>query len=42
MKVSFLTAYDFPTSYFAKQAEIEMLLIGDSGVCLLVKRTHWK
>ncbi len=38
-KVSFLTAYDFPTSYFAKQAEIEMLLIGDSGgMCLLGKK----
>jgi len=30
-KVSYLTAYDFPTAYFADQAEIDMLLIGDSG-----------
>lgn len=38
-KISFITAYDFPTSYFAKMAEIEMLLIGDSGgMCLLGKK----
>ena len=30
-KVTYLTAYDFPTAHFADQAEIDMLLIGDSG-----------
>ena len=30
-KITYLTAYDFPTAHFADQAEIDMLLIGDSG-----------
>ena len=39
-KISFVTAYDFPTSFYAKQAEIEMILVGDSGgMCLLGKNT---
>mgnify|MGYP001202114083 CR=1 FL=1 len=39
-KISFLTAYDYPTSHFAKQAGIEMILVGDSGgMCLLGKKT---
>lgn len=39
-KISFITAYDYPTSFFAKQAEIEMILVGDSGgMCLLGKKT---
>lgn len=39
-KISFLTAYDYPTSHFAKKAGIEMILVGDSGgMCLLGKKT---
>jgi len=39
-KISFVTAYDFPTSFYAKQAGIEMILVGDSGgMCLLGKNT---
>ena len=37
-KVSYLTAYDFPTAYFADQAEIDMLLIGDSGGMTMMGR----
>ncbi len=34
-KVSWLTAYDYPTAQFAEQAGIEMLLVGDSlGMCI--------
>jgi 3-methyl-2-oxobutanoate hydroxymethyltransferase len=29
--VSWITAYDFPTSYCAEQAGIDMILVGDSG-----------
>ena len=39
-KISFITAYDFPTSHFAKEAGIEMILVGDSGgMCILGKKT---
>ncbi len=39
-KISFVTAYDFPTSFYAKEAEIEMILVGDSGgMCLLGKKS---
>lgn len=30
-RVVFLTAYDFPTAYFAEQAGVDMILVGDSG-----------
>jgi len=30
-KAVFLTAYDFPTAFFADQAGIDMILVGDSG-----------
>jgi 3-methyl-2-oxobutanoate hydroxymethyltransferase len=34
-KISWLTAYDFPTAQFAETAGIEMLLVGDSlGMCV--------
>jgi len=34
-KVSWLTAYDFPTAQFAEAAGLEMLLVGDSlGMCV--------
>ena len=34
-KISWLTAYDFPTAQFAEAAGIEMLLVGDSlGMCV--------
>jgi 3-methyl-2-oxobutanoate hydroxymethyltransferase len=39
-KISFITAYDFPTSHYAMQAGIELILVGDSGgMCLLGKNT---
>ena len=34
-KVSWLTAYDYPTAQFAEAAGLEMLLVGDSlGMCV--------
>jgi 3-methyl-2-oxobutanoate hydroxymethyltransferase len=34
-KVTFLTAYDFPTAQFAEAAGLDMLLVGDSlGMCV--------
>ena len=34
-KITFLTAYDFPTAQFAEQAGMDMLLVGDSlGMCV--------
>ncbi len=34
-KITFLTAYDFPTAQFAESAELDMLLVGDSlGMCV--------
>ena len=34
-KISFLTAYDFPTATFAEDAGLDMLLVGDSlGMCV--------
>lgn len=34
-KISFLTAYDFPTAQFAEEAGMDMLLVGDSlGMCV--------
>lgn len=34
-KVTFLTAYDFPTAQFAEEAGMDMLLVGDSlGMCV--------
>ncbi len=34
-KLSWLTAYDFPTAQFAEAAGLEMLLVGDSlGMCV--------
>lgn len=34
-KVTFLTAYDFPTAQFAETAGLDMLLVGDSlGMCV--------
>jgi len=30
-KITWITAYDYPTSYCAEQAGIDMILIGDSG-----------
>ncbi len=30
-KISWLTAYDYPTANYAEQAGIEMILVGDSG-----------
>ena len=40
MKKYHLTAYDFPTSYFAKQAEIEMLLIEILEVCAFLGKKN--
>jgi len=34
-KVAWLTAYDYPTAAFAEEAELDMLLVGDSlGMCV--------
>ncbi len=34
-KISWLTAYDYPTAQFAEEAGLEMLLVGDSlGMCV--------
>jgi 3-methyl-2-oxobutanoate hydroxymethyltransferase len=34
-KITFLTAYDFPTAQFAEEAGLDMLLVGDSlGMCV--------
>ena len=34
-KITFLTAYDFPTATFAEEAGLDMLLVGDSlGMCV--------
>ena len=34
-KITFLTAYDFPTAQFAENAGLDMLLVGDSlGMCV--------
>jgi 3-methyl-2-oxobutanoate hydroxymethyltransferase len=34
-KITWLTAYDYPTAQFAEQAGLEMLLVGDSlGMCI--------
>ena len=34
-KITFLTAYDFPTAQFAQEAGLDMLLVGDSlGMCV--------
>ena len=34
-KVSWLTAYDYPTARFAEEAGLDMLLVGDSlGMCV--------
>ncbi|MCX7030235.1 MAG: 3-methyl-2-oxobutanoate hydroxymethyltransferase, partial [Spirochaetes bacterium] len=34
-KVTWLTAYDFPTAQFAEEAGLDMLLVGDSlGMCV--------
>jgi 3-methyl-2-oxobutanoate hydroxymethyltransferase len=34
-KITFLTAYDFPTATFAEKAGLDMLLVGDSlGMCV--------
>ena len=34
-KITFLTAYDFPTAQFAEDAGLDMLLVGDSlGMCV--------
>ncbi len=34
-KITFLTAYDFPTAQFAEKAGLDMLLVGDSlGMCV--------
>jgi 3-methyl-2-oxobutanoate hydroxymethyltransferase len=34
-KITFLTAYDFPTARFAQEAGLDMLLVGDSlGMCV--------
>jgi len=34
-KISWLTAYDYPTAQFAEAARLEMLLVGDSlGMCV--------
>ena len=34
-KITFLTAYDFPTAQFAETAGLDMLLVGDSlGMCV--------
>ena len=34
-KITFLTAYDFPTAQFAEVAGLDMLLVGDSlGMCV--------
>ena len=34
-KITFLTAYDFPTAQFAEEASLDMLLVGDSlGMCV--------
>ena len=34
-KITFLTAYDFPTATFAEDAGLDMLLVGDSlGMCV--------
>ena len=34
--ISWLTSYDYPTAYFQEQAEVDMLLVGDSlGMTML-------
>ncbi|HEX32505.1 MAG TPA: 3-methyl-2-oxobutanoate hydroxymethyltransferase, partial [Candidatus Acetothermia bacterium] len=34
-KITWLTAYDYPTAQFAEEAGLEMLLVGDSlGMCV--------
>ncbi|MBN1461492.1 MAG: 3-methyl-2-oxobutanoate hydroxymethyltransferase, partial [Armatimonadetes bacterium] len=34
-KITWLTAYDFPTAQFAEAAGLDMLLVGDSlGMCV--------
>jgi len=34
--ISWLTCYDYPTAYFQEQAEMDMLLVGDSlGMTML-------
>ena len=34
-KISMVTAYDYPSAKQAQQAEIDMILVGDSLGCLL-------
>lgn len=35
-KVVFITSYDYPTAHFANEADVDMILIGDSGAMALL------
>ena len=41
-KITFLTAYDFPTAQFAEDAGLDMLLVGDSlGMSSPASSANW-